>query len=116
MKKLFSKSVLFCFLTMLISGTAFSANEYYRSIASGNWNATGTWQMSTNSGGTWIAATGAPTDTSGVITIQSLNTVTVTVSVNADQLVINSGGANLIKAAVFFEKKKGGGDDLVFKN
>ena len=99
-------------ISFLFLGNAHSANEYYRSVASGNWNATGTWQMSTNSGGTWIAATGTPTDTSGVITIQSPNTVTVTVSVSADQLNVNNGATLSINAAVVLTVKDGSGTDL----
>ena len=82
------------------NGTTFSANEYFKSIATGNWNTNGTWQMSTDAGGTWIAATKTPNDSSGVITIQSPNTVTVTVSVTANQLIVNTGGVISINTSV----------------
>ena len=97
---------------IIFNGEVFSANELFRSVASGSWNAIGTWQMSTNNGGTWIAATSAPTDTSGTITIQSPNTVTVTVSTSADQLIVNSGGTITINAAIILTLKDGSGDDL----
>ncbi len=97
---------------IIFNGEVFSANELFRSVASGSWNAIGTWQMSTNNGGTWIAATGAPTDTSGTITIQSPNTVTVTVSTSADQLIVNGGGTITINAAIILTLKDGSGDDL----
>ncbi len=112
MKKLILKLSALFLLIILFSGNAYSANEYFRSVASGNWNATGTWQMSTNSGGTWIAATGTPADTSGVITIQSPNTVTVTLSVNADQLNVNNGATLSINAAIILTIKDGSGTDL----
>ena len=112
MKKSIQQFALSCFFIMLISGTAFSANEYFRSVATGNWNANATWQMSTNSGGTWFAATSTPTDTSGVITVQSPNTVTVTVSVNADQLTVNNGAVLSINAAIILTIKDGSGTDL----
>ncbi|MCY7361875.1 MAG: hypothetical protein LH629_07390, partial [Ignavibacteria bacterium] len=112
MKKVILNLVIIFTITLAINLSAYSANEYYRSIANGNWNATGTWQMSTNSGGTWIAATNAPTDTSGIITIQSPNTVTVTVNVSADQLTVNNGGIISINAAVFLTIKDGSGNDL----
>lgn len=89
MKKLF-----LILIPLLIAGSAlrsFAANELYRSNASGNWNSTGTWQMSTNGGSTWIAATSTPNDTSGAVTIRNPNTVTVTASVSANQITIESG-------------------------
>ena len=101
-----------CIFLFLISSYAFSSNEYFRSVASGNWNSTGTWQMSTNNGGTWIAATGTPHDTSGVITIQSPNTVTVTANVKANQLTVNTGGILSINAGIFLTITDASGDDL----
>ncbi len=112
LKKFNQISYYTCILLFLISSQAFSSNEYFRSIASGNWNSTATWQMSTNGGGTWFAATGTPYDTSGVITIQSPNTVTVTVSVRADQLTVNSGGILSINAGIILTVSDGSGDDL----
>lgn len=104
---------LFLILAILaVAQSTFAANEYFRSIASGNWNATGTWQMSTNSGGTWIAATSTPTDTSGIITIQSPNTVTVTVNVSADQIAMNAGGTISINSGIILTIKDGSGEDL----
>ena len=91
MKKLILKIAMLIAVTFLLNGSAYSANEYFRSVSSGNWNSNSTWQMSTNGGGTWFAATSTPTDTSGPITIQSPNTVTVSVNVNADQLTVNNG-------------------------
>lgn len=106
---------LFAILLLVIAiqiESAYPANELFRSVASGNWNATGTWQMSTNGGGTWIAATGAPTDTCGSITIQGPNTVTVTVNVSADQITMTSGGTISINNAIVFTVKDGSGEDL----
>ena len=100
MKRSVIQFFLTCFLVIMISGNAFSANELFRSVATGNWNAISTWQMSTNGGGTWFAATSTPTDTSGGITIQSPNIVTVTVSVSADQLGVNNGGTISINNGV----------------
>ena len=116
MRKSLLQLALSGFFILLISGTSFSANEYFRSISSGNWNSNSTWQMSTDGGGTWFTATGTPTETSGPITIQSLNTVNVTVSVNADQLVVNSGGTISINAAINLTVLNGGGDDLVLNS
>ena len=113
MKKTILRFFLICILTGFASAGAFSANEYFRSTASGNWNANATWQMSTNSGGTWFAATSTPTDTSGPITIQSPNTVTVSVNVNADQLTVNNGGVISVNSSIVFTLKDGSGEDLL---
>ena len=94
MKKL-KLQFVFCFLiSLILSGTGFSANELFRSNASGNWNTLSTWQMSTNNGATWIAATAPPRDTSGLITIRNPNAVAVTGVVTASSVTIDS-GANL---------------------
>ncbi len=110
------KPVLQFFLTglmiFLICGNAFSANELFRSVASGNWNANSTWEMSTNGGGSWFAATSTPSDTSGGITIQSPNIVTVTVNVSVDQLSVN-GGTISINSGIFLDILDGSGTDLV---
>ena len=113
MKKFLYLTGILMYIIFLSNNFANAANEYFRSIASGNWNATSTWQMSTNSGGTWFAATSTPTDTSGNITIQSPNTVTVTVNVSADQLLINGGGVITVNSGIFFTVKDGSGEDLL---
>ena len=88
------------FFILLISESSFSANEYFKSVATGNWNSIATWQMSTNSGATWFAATTTPNDTSGSVTIQSPNSISVTVSVKTNQIIVNSGGIISINSAV----------------
>ncbi|MEO8664973.1 MAG: hypothetical protein ABI462_05700 [Ignavibacteria bacterium] len=112
------KKILFLFIVLpaivfITNGPVFSINEYFRSVNSGNWNSTSTWQMSTNSGSSWIVATKTPSDSSGLITIQSPNTVTVTANVNADQLTVNNGGTISINAAVTLTIFDGAGEDLV---
>jgi len=111
MKKILIRFVISCIIIFLINGLAFSANEYFRSNASGNWNAISTWQMSTNFGVTWIAATLTPNENSGLITVRYPNTVTVTVSVSADQLTIDSGTVS-ISAAVVLTLLDGSGTDF----
>ncbi|MEO8665972.1 MAG: hypothetical protein ABI462_10785, partial [Ignavibacteria bacterium] len=116
MKKIFQCIGIVFLLIIHSNESAYSANEYFRSIATGNWNSAATWQMSTNSGGTWIAATSTPNDTSGVITIQSPNTVTITVNVSADQLIVNNGATISINAAITLTIKDGSGTDLFVSN
>jgi hypothetical protein len=62
----------------------------YRSITSGNWADLGTWQ--TYDGTSWAAAIAAPSAASGLIIIQSPNTVTVGAGVTVDQVYVQSGG------------------------
>ena len=111
MKKLQLQIALTCLFSFFVFGSAFSANERYRSIASGNWNATATWEMSTNNGSTWFAATSTPTDTSGLINIRYPNTVTVSVSVTADQVSIDSGSVS-VNSGIILTIKDGSGDDM----
>ena len=107
MRKSLLHLALSCLLILLISESSFSANEYFRSVSTGNWNSTSTWQMSTNSGGSWFEATSTPNDTSGSVTIQSPNTVTVTSNVKTYQLIVNSGGIISINSAVILTISNG---------
>jgi hypothetical protein len=61
----------------------------YRTKATGNWNATTTWE--TWNGSAWVQS-GTPNSSNGVISILDVHTVTVTASVTVDQVVIESGG------------------------
>ncbi len=98
MKKALNHFTLFCLIFLTVTGSAFSANELFRSTVSGNWNATSTWEMSTNGGANWIPATLTPTNLSGVITIS--NVVTVTADVTADQITIQTGATLSINSGI----------------
>ncbi|MEO6695729.1 MAG: hypothetical protein ABIY50_04835, partial [Ignavibacteria bacterium] len=113
MQKLFQCCAILFLSLFLLNGLAYSANEQFRSIATGNWNANPTWEMSNDGGSTWIPATSIPSDTSGLITVRSPNTVTVTASVSADQLIVNNGATLFINAAVLLTILNGSGDDLL---
>ncbi|MBK8550216.1 MAG: hypothetical protein IPL53_03825 [Ignavibacteria bacterium] len=110
-KSLFQFVMLFVFL-ILVNESAYSANEYFRSIASGNWNNASTWQMSTNSGSTWIPTSSTPGDTSGVITVRNGYTVSVTESVGANQLVVEGGGTISIGSGIILTITDGDSFDL----
>lgn len=69
----------------------------YRSFATGNWNAAGSWE--TFNGTTWVAASAAPASTDGTITIQNLHTITITANLSIDQVIVASGGT--LRADVF---------------
>ena len=104
--------ILTCIFIFLVSSTVFSANELFRTIASGNWNSTSTWEMSTNGGSTWITAASTPTDTSGNINIRNLNTVTVIVNVTANQLTVEAGGVLTINSGIILTVLPGTGNDM----
>ena len=82
----------------------------YRSITSGSWNSTSTWQR--YNGSSWVAATSAPTSSHKTITIQSGHTVNVTANVTVDQVVIAAGGTVNINSGVTYTIANGTGTDL----
>ena len=112
MKKLILLVALMFGVIIIVNGKVYSANEMFRSNASGNWNAIATWQMSTDGGSVWFAATKSPNDSAGVITVRSPNTVTVTVNVNADQLIVNAGGIISINNLINLTIVDGSGVDF----
>jgi hypothetical protein len=83
----------------------------YRSAATGNWNANSTWEQSPD-GMSWVAATSTPTSASDLITIRSPHTVTITASVNADQMTIDAGGTVSVNNGQTFTIANGAGTDL----
>ena len=112
MKKSLLHIAILSLVFVLFNDIAYPANELFRSNASGNWSSFSTWQMSTDGGETWIAATLTPTNASSTITIQSPNNVTVTSNVSADQLVVNSGGQITINTGVILTILDGAGTDF----
>jgi uncharacterized protein with beta-barrel porin domain len=85
------KKFLKCFVGLLLFIVLINSSSYaqfYRSTASGNWNANSTWEVSTNGGVIWVPASSTPTSANSTqITIN--HTVTVTENVAADQLVLS---------------------------
>jgi hypothetical protein len=79
--------------------TGFS-DDYYRSVASGNWNATSTWESSPDNV-VWNPAIMPPSNYSKTITIRNPHIVTINSNVNLDETVVQNGatlnwsGANL---------------------
>lgn len=68
----------------------------YRSAATGNWGPATTWER--YDGSSWIAASGMPSSSDGVITIRNLHTVTADASVAVDQVIIEAGGTLSVNA------------------
>jgi subtilisin family serine protease len=81
---------------------ASTATDCFRSVASGNWNATGTWQSAPAAGGctVWSAATLTPTSGGGTITVRTGNTVTVTAAVTVDDVTVDAGGQVTVNATI----------------
>ncbi|MBK9332729.1 MAG: hypothetical protein IPM96_10100 [Ignavibacteria bacterium] len=97
------KIISFLFIFAIITTTGkpvFSANELFRSIVSGDWNSTSTWEMSTNGGANWIAATITPDNLSGTINLFPPYVVTVTADVTADQITIQTGATLSINSGI----------------
>lgn len=84
----------------------------YRSAGTGNWNNTATWER--YDGASWITpAPGTPTSADGAITIRNTHAVTITASVTADQLVVETGGTlNNNTASANLTLNDGAGTDL----
>ena len=64
---------------------------YFRSVATGLWSATSTWQQSTDNA-TWVAATKSPSSSDVGITIRTGDSVTVASAVSIDQTTVEAGG------------------------
>lgn len=104
------KSIFFL-LTIIISGKC-EAQKYFRSIATGNWNAVATWQESLDLI-TWNAATTTPTSADLAVTVQSPNNVTINAAVTVDEITINSGATLTTTGAIVVTFNDGAGIDLI---
>lgn len=71
-----------------MTGMSLSAKKYFRSVQSGNWNSTSTWQQSLDNV-TWTAANSVPTWGHNLTTIQSGHTVTLTANATVSSLTIH---------------------------
>ena len=91
------------------SFSVLAVTDHFRTVASGDWNSTTTWESSPD-GINWTAATETPYDTSNTITIRTGHTVTVTATVNVDQVTVEAGATVLVNGTpVIFTIKDGPG-------
>lgn len=76
--------------TSLISmtGLTLQARKYFRSVQSGNWNSTSTWEESLDNT-TWSAATTVPNSGHNLTTIESGHIVTLPADASVSSLTIN---------------------------
>jgi hypothetical protein len=111
--KFFHKTIFVFVWLLILEITAVQAQNYFRSIASGAWSATATWQMSPD-GITWGPAAYAPSYTDNAITIQSPNAVTISANVTIDELTINLGATLITSGAAVLTINDGlSGVDLI---
>jgi hypothetical protein len=82
--------------TTVTTGSA--SSDYFQSKASGDWNATGSWQSSMNNTN-WIDATLTPTSSANSTTILNTHTIAITDAHTVNGLTINNGGVLNINAA-----------------
>ncbi|MFC4261246.1 T9SS type A sorting domain-containing protein [Ferruginibacter yonginensis] len=92
------------------------ATDFFRSNSNntgngGAWSTASNWQSSSDNV-TWITATATPTSTANSITIRSGHNIDITATVNADQLIIES-GASLRFSGGNFTLADGTGTDMV---
>jgi hypothetical protein len=105
-----------CTITLLASLAADQAvaqnNDDYRSAASGDWGNAATWQRYT--AGTWVAAAFAPSLASGVITIRTGHSVTLSPgNLTIDQTVVDLGGTLSTGLFASLNVQDGQGIDLL---
>ena len=94
-----SKKLLFLFsLVAIFAMTAFGQDQY-RSLATGNWNATATWEKSTDGGGTWGTAATVPGNAAtDIVLIRDSHTVTFNVDTTViSSLTIGEGTSGILK-------------------
>ncbi|MCX6237610.1 MAG: hypothetical protein NTY07_08655 [Bacteroidia bacterium] len=85
--------------------------DYFRTKATGNWNATATWESS-HDGTNWFNATLTPTNAANTITIQNTHVVTVTASVSVDLVTVNTGGQVTVNTGQTLTIANGAGTDM----
>jgi hypothetical protein len=84
----------------------------YRSYQTGTWSDAATWER--YNGSSWIQnpSDGAPTSSSGSITILNTHNVTVTADVTVDQVTVNSGGTLTVNDGITVTVADGTGTDV----
>lgn len=82
-----------------IGGCASSHADYYRSVQTGNWASVSTWESSPDNIN-WIAATLTPDQLAQTISIRNADSVTASVALTIDQVVIENGGVLINQMAI----------------
>ena len=69
--------------------TVLTTKQYLSNTTAGDWNSTSTWVQSTDGGTTWVAATTTPTNSDGLVTVQTGHTITVSNNNTVSNLTVN---------------------------
>jgi Secretion system C-terminal sorting domain len=97
-------------------GPLFSApTDFFRSAASGFWNATATWESSPDNS-TWSAATLTPTTAAQNIYIRNGHFVNINSNQDIDQVVIQSGGTLSHLGSTLTIYDDASGDDVIVES
>jgi hypothetical protein len=67
------------------------ATQPFRSLATGNWSAIGTWQSSPDGGTSWVTASSAPNNASASVLIRNGHTVTIDQDAATSTLTVGEG-------------------------
>jgi len=87
--------------------------QNFRSVQSGNWGDTNTWQYSSDGGNTWIPAIVTPSSAlTAVVEVTNGTTVTVASSVTVNRTTVDSGAAISVSPGVSLTVVSGSGTDL----
>ncbi len=111
MSRRFFVFALSLFAVLTLAGPAFAqATGDFRSVASGDWDSTATWQRF--DGADWVGATWAPDSADGAVTVRTGHAVTIGDTLVYDQLVVESGAQVTVGAGVPTTLADGAGTDL----
>ncbi|NNU34217.1 hypothetical protein HK413_08770 [Mucilaginibacter sp. S1162] len=89
--------------------TPTATTDYFRTKTSGLWNDASIWESSSNAS-IWQDATITPTSAANTVTILNTHAVTVSASVTADQIVVQSGAQLIVNTGVTLTIASGGAD------
>lgn len=110
------KSFFRLFIATLFAGLL-SADHvmalYYQSVASGNWNATTTWQSSVAAGGPWAPAGATPTSADQTVTIMAGTVVRITTGITIDEVVVSPGATLIANSSANLIINNGAAVDLI---
>ena len=96
MKLYFIRFLLVSYILVQTHDKAFAIStspaDYFRSSASGTWNAISSWESSADGTSNWTPATLVPTTSANTVTIRSGHTISINSNTTIDQVVVANGG------------------------